>query len=76
LTQIAGLSGKPDRYKLLEKSLWESVGELVPEIMSLSDWTQTLQKLREANLNADKATGSSVEEPLSAIRRWLNGEAA
>jgi hypothetical protein len=74
LSEIASLSGEPDRYRMLEKKLWENVDNLVPSVMSFSDWSKGLRELREANQAAERASGQSVDDPLGAIRQFLAGD--
>lgn len=73
LAEIASLSNEADRYRMLEKKLWENVDNLVPAVMSFSDWSKGLRELREANQAAEKASGQSVDDPLGAIRIFLAG---
>lgn len=71
LRYIASLGARKDRFKELETALWEHVDVLVPTIMSMSDWTKSLQNLRMSNMEVARESGSTSEDPLAAIRDFL-----
>lgn len=68
---IASLFTRKDRFKELETALWENVDVLVPQYMSMPQWTEALQKLRASNAEARDGVGES--DPLIAMREFLSG---
>lgn len=72
LAEIRALATQPGRYKELEQVLWANVDVLVPAVLSMSDWTKSLGNLRDANLEAERATGTVTEDPLKEIRDFLS----
>ena len=73
LKYIASLGTSKDRFKELETALWENVDVLVPSVMSMAVWTQSLNTLRDANEERDRGDPNSAD-PLGAIAKFLSGE--
>lgn len=73
---IRSLSDKKDRYRELERTLWDNVDILVPMFMSMEVWTRRVTELREANAEHDRETGGSGEDPLDRITSFLKGAEA
>lgn len=73
LKYIASLGTRKDRFKELETALWENVDVLVPSVMSMAVWTQSLNTLRDANEERERGNPNSAD-PLGAIRNFLAGE--
>jgi hypothetical protein len=73
LKYIASLSGRKDRFKELETALWENVDVLVPSVMSMAVWTQSLNALRDSNEERERGDPNSAD-PLGAIRQFLSGK--
>lgn len=73
LRYIASLGTRKDRFKELETALWENVDVLVPAVMSMAVWTQSLNALRDSNEERDRGDPNSAD-PLGAIREFLSGE--
>lgn len=73
LKYIASLSNRKDRFKELETALWENVDVLVPGVMSMAVWTQSLNALRDSNEERERGNPNSAD-PLGAIRQFLSGE--
>lgn len=75
LKYIESLAGEKDYFRKLEQALKENVSVLVPNMMSMEQFTKCLSNLRDSNIEADKNTGSS-DDPMAELRRFLSGEAA
>jgi hypothetical protein len=73
LKYIASLSNRKDRFKELETALWENVDVLVPSVMSMAVWTQSLNALRDSNEERERGDPNSAD-PLGAIAKFLSGE--
>lgn len=71
LRHIESLAGRKDYFKALEEALKANVSVLVPSFMSMESFTKTLQNLRESNAQMARETGTTTEDPLGEIRKFL-----
>lgn len=75
LKYIESLADDRNYFRKLEQALKENVSVLVPEMMSMEQFTKCLSNLRDSNIEADKSVGSDID-PIAEIRNFLMGKVA
>ena len=72
MAYLESLAGRKSYFKDYEDALKANISVLVPNFMSMESFTKSLQNLREGNMEAARESGSTTDDPLGEIRKFLS----